>query len=291
MSSTLIIPLLLIADSLHYVFARLLLPHISPAVSPMYVLLIGTVEVGIYGLATKKIRLSEFRKHAKVFLTIGFLVALGASLNYQAVAFVDPGTAAMLAQSGKLWSLALGILWLREILPFGQFLGAALAIFGVFIMNFQAGDLIQLGSLLIVISTFAYSLHAAISKRYLDKIDMLNFFFFRIFSTTLFLFVFSIGRQSLAWPSKTAWPILLLVGTIDIVVSRTLYYIALQRLKLSIHTIILTLSPVVTILWSLVLFKTAPTGKQLWGGLIVIIGILVIGLRRREEEKLIPQGD
>ena len=38
----LLVTVLLIVDSLHFAFARLLLPYISPGVSAMYVLAIGT---------------------------------------------------------------------------------------------------------------------------------------------------------------------------------------------------------------------------------------------------------
>ena len=49
-NTALLFALLLLIDSLHFVFARALLPHISPWVSAMYVLAIGTLEVGIYRL-------------------------------------------------------------------------------------------------------------------------------------------------------------------------------------------------------------------------------------------------
>ena len=50
-----------------------------------------------------------------------------------------------------------------------------------------------------------------------------------------------------------------MAGTVDVVISRVLYYLALRRLRMSIHTVILTLSPVITILWSLALFDVLPT--------------------------------
>ncbi|MBK8796247.1 MAG: hypothetical protein IPM07_07640 [Anaerolineales bacterium] len=46
---------------------------------------------------------------------------------------------------------------------------------------------------------------------------------------------------------RATWLLLVLTGTVDVVISRALYYQTLRLLPMSIHTIILTLSPVVAI--------------------------------------------
>jgi hypothetical protein len=75
-------------------------------------------------------------------------------------------------------SVGLGIFWLRERLTRFQSLGAVLALTGVLVISFQPGDYIRLGSLLILLSAFMYALHTAIVKRYGEKMDFLEFFFF-----------------------------------------------------------------------------------------------------------------
>jgi drug/metabolite transporter (DMT)-like permease len=51
---------------------------------------------------------------------------------------------------------------------------------------------------------------------------------------------------------------------------------------MSIHAIVLALSPVAAILWALLLFDTLPNLQQLIGGFAVILGVLmaVNGVRR-----------
>ena len=70
---------------------------------------------------------------------------------------------------------------------------------------------------------------------------------------------------------------------IDVTLSRSIYYLALRRLNLSIHTLVLTLSPVVAILWTIVIFKIYPSTQQLIGGFIVIIGLLIVGKYRESK--------
>ena len=70
----LVVPLLII-DSLHFVFARLLLSHISPGVSAMYVLAIATLEVGLFALISGRLHPRVLKRQLWFFLVIGFLVA------------------------------------------------------------------------------------------------------------------------------------------------------------------------------------------------------------------------
>ena len=95
-------------------------------------------------------------------------------------------------------------------------------------------------------------------------------------SVTGFLLLFTSIRGQLIWPSWEAWRFLILAGTIDVVFSRVLYYLALRRLQMSFHTIILTLSPVITIIWSLILFSEKPTAQSFVGGAAVILGVVIV---------------
>ena len=278
-----LITALTFVDSLHFVFARLLLPYISPGVSAMYVLAFATLEVGVFGVLSGRINITTMRRNLVFFLIIGFLVAASTNINYEAVAFIDPGTASLLSQTSIIFGLALGLWWLRDKLTRKQLLGALIAIVGVLIITFQPGDYLRLGSFMVLVSAFLYALHAAITKRYGSDIEFVDFFFFRLLCTTAFLFIFALGRQQLALPSWKAVLLLLLVGTVDVVISRTLYYVTLRRMDMSVHAIILTLSPVATVLWSLLLFSTFPTWGQMIGGAAVLLGVLIVTLNQVRE--------
>lgn len=274
-NTPLIVLLLLIFDSLHFVLARMLLPYLPPTTSAMYVLAIGTVQVAVFLTIWDEIRWAVLRRHIWFFLAIGFLVATSNALNYTSVAFIDPGTASLLSKMSILFGVGLGLIWLRERFTRWQLMGAVIAIAGVFIISFQPGDYLRLGSLLVLISTFAYALHAALVKRYSANIGLADFFLFRLICTTGFLFLFGIGQGVLVWPGRQAWLLLILAGTLDITISRGLYYLALRRLNLSLHTIILTLSPVAAIGWTMFLFDVWPTPRQLVGGAAVLAGVLL----------------
>jgi len=271
-----LLTLVLLFDSMHFIFARLLLPHVSPDISAMYVMGVATIQVGVYGWATGQLRLDALRDHWRFFLIIGVLIGISTHLGFIAVGFIDVGTAAMLNKVSTVFSLALGLFWLRERFTPVQLLGTAIAILGSFVIAYQPDTQLQWGALLIIVGSFCYSLHFAVVKRHGDTIDFLNFFFYRVFSTTFVLFLSAAGRQVLAWPSLHGWLIILLAGTLDVTISRILYYLALRRLNMSLLSVITTLSPVAAILWAVLLFGTMPTTQQLLGGLAILIGVLVV---------------
>jgi drug/metabolite transporter (DMT)-like permease len=271
---------LLLVESLHYVFARLLLPHLPPVASSMYVLAVATLEVGIFAALRGKLHWQPAVNHFRFFAAIGFFISTSTLLNYIAVEYIDVGTASMLGKTGVIISLLLGVFWLRERLNRRQVAGAAMAVLGALVISYHPGDVMQIGSLLILTSTFLYALHTALVKRYGQAMDFVEFFFHRLLFTTAFLFVFAAAGQDLVWPDGQTWLLLLVAGTVDVVVSRTLYYLTLRMFSMSVHTVILTLSPVVSIAISLFLFGTFPSQQELLGGVLVLAGVFVVTRNR-----------
>ena len=66
----------------------------------------------------------------------------------------------------------------------------------------------------------------------------------------------------------------------EVVLSRALYYLALRRLDMTVLTIALTLSPVVTWLWSVPLFGGRPTAFEIGGGIAILAGVIVVSASR-----------
>jgi len=187
-NAPLVVACLLVVDSLHFVFARLLVPHLPPATSVLYVLGIATVEVTILVWIRDHIRFDVFRRHLWFFLSIGLLVATSTTINYAAVAFIDPGTASLLGETTVLFGLGFGLIWLRERLVTLEIFGAVMAIIGILVITFQPGDYFRIGSLLIVASALMYALHAAVVKRYGTGMRLTDFFLFRLIATTGFFY-------------------------------------------------------------------------------------------------------
>lgn len=279
------VALLLLVDSGHFIFGRMLLPYLPPTASSFYYMTLALIQIAIFAAVRRQIDWRVLRDNAWFFVVIGFLIAVATSTSFAAVVYIDPGTASLLARMGTIFGLAFGILWLKERLTRGEQAGAFLAVVGVFIISFQPGaegSNALLGTVLVLTSTFTYALHAAIVKRNGGEIDFTNFLLFRMTTSCFFLLIFTIGRGELVWPSGTeVWLILLLTATVNVTISRSLYYMVMRRIELSILTVLLTLTPVITIFWSMLLFGERPSLQGFVGGAAVILGVILVTLSKR----------
>jgi drug/metabolite transporter (DMT)-like permease len=278
-SNALLFSVLLVIGSLHYIFARLLFPHIAPTASAALVMGLAAVEVFVFALATRQFHWRAFRAHMAFYLAIGALIAASTALSYESIAYLDAGTASMLSTTTTLFTVVLGLVWLHESLTPRQIAGTVVALIGAFVIAFQPGDYLRFGALLVLLSSLLYALHTALVKRYGSDIAFIDFFVFRLMSSAAFLLLFAGARGVLAWPDGVTWLLLLLTATIDVVVSRTLYYVTLRRIPMSIHAVILTLSPVIAIGIAWLLFRTLPNAQQLAGGAAILLGVLMVTWR------------
>jgi drug/metabolite transporter (DMT)-like permease len=270
----LLIAALVLVDSVYYIFARLLFPLLPPGASAMYMMVLGAAQIA--GVMRARIDLGILRRHLWFFLAIGALVGANTYMGFAAVQYVDPGTASLLSRTSVLFGVALGLLWLGERLTRVEVIGAALAVAGVVAVSLQPGDHFQRGSLLVIASTALYAVHSAIVKRYGGGIPFGQFMFFRVAAVAAVLVALVLAGGDFVWPTPVVWGWLLVTAFVNVVVSRGLYYLALRRLDMSVLAIVLTLTPVVTWLWSIALFGSRPSGQEIAGGVATLAGVLVV---------------
>lgn len=275
--SMLVIGLLLV-DSLYYIFARLLLPLLPPAAGAMYMMVLGTALIAV--LVRGRLDWGVLRRHGWLFLAVGLLVGVNTNMGFVAVRYVDPGTASLLSRTSILFGVALGVAWLGERLGRLEILGAVIAVAGVLAISFQPGDYLRWGSLIVIASTALYALHSALVKRFAGEIPFGEFMFFRVGSVATVLVVLALAQGAVVWPTPVAWGWLVVAAAVNVVLSRGVYYLALRRLDMSLLTIILTLTPVVTWLWSIVAFGGRPTGIEIAGGVATLAGVLLVTASR-----------
>ena len=269
---------LLLVDSLYYIFARLLLPLLPPAAGAMYMMGLGAVQIAV--LMRGRLDWGVLWRHRWLFLAVGLLVGVNTNMGFVAVRYVDPGTASLLSRTSILFGVALGVAWLGERLGRLEVVGALIAVAGVLVISFQPGDYLRWGSLIVVSSTALYALHSALVKRFGGEIPFGEFMFFRVASVAIVLVALAAVQGSVVWPTPAAWGWLLVAAAVNVVLSRGVYYLALRRLDMSFLTIVLTLTPVVTWLWSIAVFGGRPTAIETAGGMATLAGVLLVTASR-----------
>jgi EamA domain-containing membrane protein RarD len=270
----LLIAALLLVESLYYIFARLLWALLPPAAGAMYMMALGTLEIAL--VLRGRIDWSVLWRHRGLFAALGVLVGVNTNLGFVAMRYVDPGTASVLSLTSIVFGVALGLVWLGERLSRAEWLGAAIAAAGVLTITAQPGEYLRWGSAIIVGATFLYALHAAAVKRYGAHIPFGEFMLFRSGAVAAVLVVLALAQRQLVWPPARVWGWLVVAATINVVIGRALYYVVLRRIDMSLLTIILTLAPVATWLWSMALFGGRPGAWEILGGAATLAGVLVV---------------
>jgi O-acetylserine/cysteine efflux transporter len=284
--SRLLVAGLLLVDSLYYIFARLLLPLLPPAAGAMYMMVVGAAQIAV--LMRGQLDWRVFWRHRWLFLTVGLLVGVNTNMGFVAVQYVDPGTAALLSRTSILFGVGLGVAWLGERLSRLEMVGAVVAVAGVLAISFQPGDYLRWGSLIVIASTALYAAHSAVVKRFGGEIPFGEFMFFRVASVAAVLVALALVQGAVVWPTPVAWAWLVVAAAVNVVFSRGVYYLALRRLDMSFLTIVLTLTPVVTWLWSIALFGGRPTAIEVAGGIATLAGVVLVTASR--SALLVPGG-
>jgi drug/metabolite transporter (DMT)-like permease len=274
----LLIAALLLVDSLYYIFARAMLPLLPPAAGGMYMMVLGALQIAV--ILRGRLDWRVLRRHGWLFLSVGLLVGVNTNMGFVAVQYVDPGTASLLSRTSILFGVGLGVAWLGERLRGLEIVGAAIAVAGVAVISFQPGDYLRWGSLIVVASTALYALHSALVKRFAGEIPFGEFMFFRVASVAAVLVVLAGAQGAVVWPSPLAWLWIVVAAAVNVVLSRGVYYLALRRMDMSFLTIVLTLTPVVTWGWSILLFGGRPTGTEIAGGIATLAGVLLVTASR-----------
>lgn len=281
------ITILLMFDSLHLIFARWLAPMVAPLTASFWVLMTASVILLGFVWLRGEVKIQVLWNQLPFFLTIGFLVAGATWLSYTSLQYVDAGTAGLLSRLSTIFAILFGVIWLGDRMTPLMWIGAGIAVLGAVTIRFQPIESVQTGALIVVAGSFAYAAHAAVVKKYGDDIDFINFFLFRVLSTTFALAFFVLISNQTFLFSGTAdfslwyiWFALIVTGILDVILSRTFYYSSLRRIPISFHSIILMLAPVVTIMWSYLFFGEVPSWQGFVGGAIVIFGIALVSWSR-----------
>lgn len=116
----------------------------------------------IFGMWRSAVR--QIAAHWKIFLIMGFCQAGASWTFFYGVTLIDPTVAAFFGRASAIFSLTLGIVFLKERLTRSEVIGIACSILGAMVITWRGGDLKFVGMLMIVASTAFFALFTFIGK-------------------------------------------------------------------------------------------------------------------------------
>lgn len=173
-------------------------------------------------------------------------------------------------------------------------LGILVSLVGVYIlMGVKIGDLMATnfkGYALCFLNIISWVIYCFLTDRISDgyeKTVLLNYQALVGAVTTLpFLFFYQIEPSVLAKPS--VFMNLIILGVFNSTIAYFLNIFAIKKIGVLLSNLMMDFLPVVTILTSLVLYRTIPTANQIIGGVIILISVFMLDRDQRNLDAQSP---
>jgi drug/metabolite transporter (DMT)-like permease len=222
-----------------------------------------------------------YRRELPRLLLLGGLTGVTAALYIYAIQKTSAANAALLVNSAPVYIALIAPFWLREKRPRFTWLSLFSVLLGIGLITSGSGENGSggnfLGILAGVLSGFLYAWVLMISRFLGNQVGGYTQAFWGAGIAALVLAPWAIG---VSWQVVSPSLIYLIpAGIISLGLSTLLYYLALQRVRAQVASVVAILEPVFGALIGVFLFGEQFTGSGLAGCLFVLTGIFLITRR------------
>ena len=254
--------------------------------SPMAFMPVWFIVAAIWGLALylwqHGLRFpTTVRPVLRPLLWLGLAHSLANLLYFNALKLGDPTMVAFFSRSETLITALLGLFVLGEELRFRQWVGMFIAISGTFVMTYQGPIIIWWILGLMVASNLLASIGTLLVKQNVMEVSPLVLAITRAALMAVIVGSVSFSRGELVWPSLTTWGWLISGAFFGPFLSFVAFYEGLRHLEMSTSSVIRATQPLFVALYSFLLFGTIMSSQQMWGGFILLLGIILMVWRKK----------
>lgn len=206
------------------------------------------------------------------------------------VTSIGPAVSSLLFGFAAVFALVMEIVLFHRKKTKMGILGIVISLAGLYIlMGVKIGDLMSTdfkGYALCLLSTISWVIYCLLTDRIssgYEKTVLLNYQALAGCVTTLpFIFFYDIELSVFAKPS--VFLNLIVLGVFNSTFAYFLNFFAIKKIGVLLSNLMLDFLPVVTILISLILYKTIPTANQIIGGIIILVSVFMLDKDQRNLE-------
>lgn len=272
----------LIASTTH-IFGKALTNYLEPSIVLFFRALFASIFFTIVLLVRKE---HIFKIEKKDILSFVFIGALNIPLNqflfFSSIKLTTPSNVALAYALTPVFIMFLAKTFLQEELRLLRMIGMVIAFVGTGIIQLENGISLSsknfLGNVLALLATFSWAMYSTYSKPLIIKYGS-------IFSTAVamifgFLLYLPIAflQNFLAEVSQIRivhWFEILYLAIMTSGVVYLLWFYAIKHLPVSKVGVFQNLQPVFTTILSVIIFNQQLTNEYLFGGLMVILGVVL----------------
>lgn len=234
----------------------------------------------------------EFRKYRSIFLLTSVFTSVGAVLWVASLWIIGPALTSFLMKAQTLFSLLLGIIFLRERINRGEAAGMALTIAGGCAVAYHKDSYLLLGVAAVLTSALCYSAVAFFVRKELmrRRLNMLTVATLRTFGVSVILLMYLISTGTVSAPSPRDILLMGLGGTCGAYIAKSCQFYAIKLLDLSRSTAVMPLESLFVVLMSLAIFGAVPSTVKLLGGVSILAGVVFLVVFREQKTEATIMG-
>jgi drug/metabolite transporter (DMT)-like permease len=224
------------------------------------------------------LKFSQYRPHLWKMLLMGCFMTATASLYIFSIRNTSAANAALLINTSPVYIAFLAPVLLKEARPRYTWISLALLIPGAALITgvmdggFDTAHL--LGNLAGALGGFLFAVVLIFSRSLVGKVDGLTQTAWGALTASLLLLPFGL---STTWGTFTAnLPLLAPMGAITLGLAPLMYFLALQKLKAQVVSVVAILEPVFGVLIGVLIFQEALTIPAMLGSVLILASIYLI---------------
>lgn len=249
--------------------------------------LCGAAYTGLY-LAARRVPVRRgFARCWRPLLAVGVLHAVSVFAGFTGLRLIDPTVASFLSRAEVLFAVLLGMIVLGERPGRDAWLGMALAVAGIALLTYSAGQAEKLGVMLMICSA-AVAATGYLAGKYVADIHSagITVLLRSLTIATLVGLVAVAGGQFHLVPS---WPhliVLALGAAVGPFAGQLLFFYSIRYISLSEVGVVRATSPVFVAIYAPLLLGMFPRPHQALGGAIALAGLVLLAMAKPIEQRL-----
>ncbi len=270
-----------------FVFSKSVLNHLNMLQFGLLWFSMGVIWNSIWFVARRdyrKVKGNAWQKTG-VAVLIAVLEGVATMLFYLAIkAMENPAVVSFIGNIGPVFVTLMGILLLGERFGRTQVFGIGITILGVFVINYREGGFagfVDPGSVYVICAAFLFSLATIVGRRLHHLLVPGYMSLIRSFLLAIVMALLFLQSGEMTEISLRIWKDLALGSLLETLIVIVFAYQALKLIEATKTSLLISTKGVWTLILAWVFLGIFPTGMQLAGGLLTLVGVWLITWTRR----------
>ncbi len=241
--------------------------------------LIGFLSLVVLLIFTRKNRSKErrqknYQRGFLIGLIIGVVLFIASSMQQVALQYSTAGKAAFITCLYIVF-VPLGAKFLGKIIRRENWLGAGLAIFGLYLLAVGESFSVQIGDVILFVSAFFWTAHILIADRFANKVDVIEMSAAQIFVTMIFSFATMFALETPNFSAMiNAWFPILYGGIMSSGVAFTLQIYGQKYAEPSTAAILMSFEAIFGALAGWFFLNEVMSSREIFGCVLMLFGML-----------------